>query len=144
MLALLEDGYQREIVENSEGGTTEREVLKLHPLLAPYFVAIIPWNKQEQLQEKACQIYQELLNETSFTTTYEESKWIGKSYHRQDAIGTYYCLTVDSQTLNDDTVTIRERDNLKQIRLPRQEVAQFFNQKYYHHYQEFKSKEVKI
>jgi glycyl-tRNA synthetase len=74
MLALLEDGYQQEIVENSKGETTEREVLKLHPLLAPYFVAVIPWSKQTQLREKACQIYQELLNETSFTTTYEESK----------------------------------------------------------------------
>ena len=74
MLALLEDSYQQEIVENSKGETTEREVLKLHPLLAPYFVAVIPWNKQTQLREKACQIYQELLNEISFTTTYEESK----------------------------------------------------------------------
>lgn len=145
MLALLEDGYQQEIVENSKGETTEREVLKLHPLLAPYFVAVIPWNKQTQLQERACQIYQELLNETSFTTTYEESKWIGKSYHRQDAIGTYYCLTVDSQTLEDDTVTIRKRDNLKQIRLPQQEVTQFLNQEFYNHLSKIiKSKEVKI
>ncbi|CAI2192466.1 18739_t:CDS:2, partial [Funneliformis geosporum] len=99
LLAVLEDAYQAEMVENSPA--SKREVLKIHPLLAPYLVAVIPLSKQ--LQAQAQQIYQELLTETNFTTTYEESSSIGKSYRRQDAIGTYYCLTVDFQTLQDDT-----------------------------------------
>ncbi|CAG8839043.1 36295_t:CDS:2, partial [Racocetra persica] len=97
MLAILEDACCEETVDS---GLT-RTVLKLHPLLAPYFVAVIPLSKQ--LQEKAYQIYQELLTETNFTTTYEEASSIGKAYRRQDAIGTYYCLTIDFQTLQDDT-----------------------------------------
>lgn len=130
MLAILEDAYHEEAVDS---GLT-RKVLKLHPLLTPYFVAVIPLSKQ--LQEKAYQVYEELLTEANFTTTYEESSSIGKSYRRQDAIGTYYCLTVDFQTLQDGAVTVRERNNLKQIRLSQREIAQFFNQKYSNYYQE--------
>ena len=92
------------------------------------------------MQEKAYRIYEELLTETNFTTVYEEASSIGKSYRRQDAIGTYYCLTVDFQTLQDDTVTIRERDSLKQIRLPQREIIQFLNQKYSNYYQELVKK----
>jgi len=134
MLAILENAYQEEAIDS---GLT-RTVLKLHPLLAPYFVAVIPLSKQ--LQEKAYRIYEELLTETNFTTVYEEASSIGKSYRRQDAIGTYYCLTVDFQTLQDDTVTIRERDSLKQIRLPQREIIQFLNQKYSNYYQELVKK----
>ncbi|KLL03418.1 MAG: glycyl-tRNA synthetase [Mycoplasmataceae bacterium CE_OT135] len=135
MLALLESSYQKEMVKGVQGEEKEREVLKLHPLLVPYFVAIIPLSKQ--LQDKAQQIYQELLTEIDFSTTYEEASSIGKAYRRQDAIGTYYCLTVDFQTLEDDTITVRERDNLKQIRLSRQEIAQFLRQEYQKYCQEF-------
>ncbi|CAH1760565.1 15227_t:CDS:2 [Entrophospora sp. SA101] len=77
-------------------------------MLALLTDAIIPLSKQ--LQERARQIYQELLTETDFSTTYEEASSIGKAYRRQDAIGTYYCLTVDFQTLEDGTITVRERD----------------------------------
>jgi glycyl-tRNA synthetase len=97
-------------------------------------VAVIPWKKA--LREKAYQVYQELLAEINFSTTYEENDRVGKSYHCQDAIGTYYCLTIDDQTLQDETITIRERDSRKQIRLPQQEIAQFLNQKYSNYYQE--------
>ncbi|RHZ37302.1 glycine--tRNA ligase [endosymbiont GvMRE of Glomus versiforme] len=129
MLAILEDAYQEETIENSKG-EKKREVLKLYPLLAPYFVAVIPWKKS--LREKAKQIYQKLLTEINFSVIYEETDSIGKSYHYQDAIGTYYCLTVDDQTLNDETITVRERDSREQLRFScqEQELSQFLNQKY--------------
>jgi len=109
MLAVLEDAYQEEIVTSSQ---LTREVLRLHPLLAPYFVAVIPLEKS--LREKSCQLYRELLKNPFFSVAYEETGNIGNRYRRQDAIGTYYCLTLDKQTLQDNTITLRHRDSMKQ------------------------------
>ncbi|CAI2194089.1 5481_t:CDS:2, partial [Funneliformis geosporum] len=108
MLAILEDSYQKETIKNSQGEESEREVLKLSPLLAPYFVAVIPLEKS--LREKSHQLYCELLKNPLFSVAYEETGNIGNRYRRQDAIGTYYCLTLDKQTLQDHTVTLRHRD----------------------------------
>src|SRR4051794_28974227 len=112
MLAVLEDSYQKEIIKNSRDEKSEREVLKLPPLLVPYFVAVIPVEKS--LREKSHQLYCELLKNSLFSVAYEETGNIGNRYRRQDAIGTYYCLTLDEQTLQDDTVTLRYRDSMKQ------------------------------
>ena len=109
MLAALEDAYQEEIVTSSQ---LSREVLRLHPLLAPYFVAVIPLEKS--LQEKSYQLYCELLKSPIFSVAYEETGNIGNRYRRQDAIGTYYCLTLDKQTLQDNTITLRHRDSMEQ------------------------------
>ncbi|MEG7979354.1 MAG: His/Gly/Thr/Pro-type tRNA ligase C-terminal domain-containing protein [Mollicutes bacterium UO1] len=125
MLAILEDAYQEEIVNNrkekkeqvaaAEKLTTIRKFLKIHPLLAPYFVAIIPLTKQEK--KIAYQLYLDLLPFVHFNLAYEEVANIGKAYRRQDAIGTYYCLTIDDKTAQDNTITLRHRDTMKQIKL---------------------------
>lgn len=94
----------------------KRTVLSLPQKIAPIKVALFPLVKKDGLPEKAKEIKKVL--EENFRIYYDESGSIGKRYSRQDAMGTPYCITIDHQTLEDDTVTIRERDSLKQIRLP--------------------------
>ncbi len=106
-LSLICDAYKKELLEDN----TEREVLKLHPYLAPYKVAILPLIKKLH-SEKAMDIYKELSKK--FMLTYDDSASIGKRYRRQDAIGTPFCITIDDETLNNNTVTVRNRDNMKQ------------------------------
>ena len=108
VLAILFDAYHEDTLED---GTT-REVLSLHPYLAPYKVAILPLVKKYH-SEKALEIYKKLSK--SFMTTYDESGNIGKRYRREDVIGTPYCITIDDETLNNNTVTIRNRDTMDQI-----------------------------
>ena len=117
VLALLCNAYEE---EELEGGDT-RVVLRLHPFVAPVKVAILPL--QKQLNEKAEEIYASLSKK--FNCDYDGSGSIGKRYRRQDEIGTPFCLTVDFDTLEDNTVTIRERDSMKQIRLPIDEVEAY-------------------
>lgn len=93
-----------------------RVVLHLHPCLAPIKAAILPLTKKDGLPEKAKAILNDL--KLDFTTVYEEKDSIGKRYRRMDAIGTPICITVDHQTLEDDTVTIRHRDSMEQERVP--------------------------
>ncbi|CAG8804779.1 21053_t:CDS:2, partial [Racocetra persica] len=121
MLAILQDAYHEEKVAGSQ---TERTVLRLPPLLAPFFVAIIPLS--QQLRNTAYQLYLDLLPEVNFSLTYEEAPNIGKAYRRQDAIGTIYCLTVDFDTVDPNsshynTLTCRHRDSMEQIRISRSE-----------------------
>lgn len=92
-----------------------RTLLRLHPCLAPYKVAIFPLTKKDGLPEKARAIMDSL--KLDFNCIYEEKDAIGKRYRRQDAIGTPFCVTVDHQTLEDDTVTIRHRDTMEQQRI---------------------------
>ena len=110
VLAFLCNAYDE---EELEGGDT-RVVLRLHHALAPYKVAILPL--QKKLGDKANEIYFNLSKK--FSATYDESASIGKRYRRQDEIGTPFCITVDFDTLEDNTVTVRERDSMAQIRLP--------------------------
>ena len=117
VLALLCNAYEE---EELEGGDT-RVVLRLHPFVAPVKVAILPL--QKQLNEKAEEIYASLSKK--FNCDFDGSGSIGKRYRRQDEIGTPYCLTVDFDTLEDNTVTIRERDSMKQVRLPIDEVEAY-------------------
>jgi glycyl-tRNA synthetase len=90
-------------------------VLNLPPILAPYKVAILPLMKKDGLPEVAREIMQELKLE--YNCFYEEKDAIGKRYRRQDAIGTPFCITIDHQTLEDKTVTIRYRDTMQQERI---------------------------
>lgn len=94
----------------------ERTVLKLHPLLAPIKLAVFPLVKKDGLPEKARQIMDEL--KLNYNCQYEEKDTIGKRYRRHDAIGTPYCITVDYDTMSDDTVTLRNRDTMQQERIP--------------------------
>lgn len=111
-LSVLTHSYNEEKLEDG----SERVVLNIPPVLAPYKAAILPLTKKDGLPEKAKEIMAEL--KMDYMCQYEEKDAIGKRYRRQDAIGTPYCITVDHQTLEDNTVTIRERDTMNQERVP--------------------------
>ena len=111
VLAFLTDAYDEEILDAEKNDV--RTVLRLHPFLAPYKAAVLPL--QKGLSEKADELYRRLAKK--FSVTYDVTGSIGKRYRRQDEIGTPYCITVDFDTLNDDTVTVRDRDSMEQIRL---------------------------
>ncbi|MCK4354302.1 MAG: glycine--tRNA ligase [Dehalococcoidia bacterium] len=111
VLALLIDAYHEEVVEGEA-----RLVLRLQPSLAPMKAAILPLSKNEKLIPLAKKVYAQLC--PSFMTCYDDSQSIGRRYRRQDEIGTPFCITIDFQSLEDNQVTIRERDNLAQIRVP--------------------------
>jgi len=115
-LMVLCDAYREEEVDGDS-----RTVLKLHPKLAPTKVGIFPLIKKPDLQELASKIETELKEE--FTVLYDESGSIGKRYRRQDEAGTPFCVTVDFDGLEDDTVTIRNRDDMKQDRIPVDKLA---------------------
>ena len=121
-LMFLCDAYNEE--EVAEGDT--RVVLKLHPFLAPVKVAILPLSKK--LTEKAEEVYNFLIKK--YNCEYDESGSIGKRYRRQDEIGTPYCVTIDFDTLENNTVTIRDRDTMEQIRLNIDELDSYFASKF--------------
>ena len=120
-LAILSNAYDE---EQLDGGDV-RTVLRLHPFLAPYKAAVLPL--QKNLSEKADEVYRALSKK--FPCTYDVTASIGKRYRRQDEIGTPYCITVDFDTLENDTVTVRERDSMQQIRLPIAELEKYLEEK---------------
>jgi len=122
VLAVLFESYNEETLEDG----TAREVLKLKPYLAPYKVAVLPLMKKYH-SEKANEIY-EMLNK-EFMTTYDETGNIGKRYRRQDVIGTPYCVTIDEETLTNNTVTIRDRDTMSQITIKIDELVNYIKEK---------------
>ena len=122
VLAILFNAYDAEELENGE----IREVMKLHPYLAPYKCAILPLIKKHH-GEKAQEIY-EVLNKR-FMTSYDEAGSIGKRYRRQDAIGTPFCITIDDETINNGTVTLRDRDTMKQVTIKIEEVANYIEER---------------
>ena len=122
VLALLFNSYNKETLED---GTT-REVLKLHPFLAPYKVCVLPLIKKVHA-EKANEIYN-MLSE-HFMTSYDETANIGKRYRRADVVGTPFCVTIDDETLNNDTVTIRDRDTMKQETIKISELVNYIEER---------------
>jgi glycyl-tRNA synthetase len=116
MLVILLEGYTEE--PDKEG---IRTVLHLHPRLAPVKAAVLPLvRKDEGLVRKARAIYDDLRGE--LLVQYDETSTVGRRYRRQDEIGTPWCITVDGQTLEDGTVTIRDRDSMEQVRFPSDDV----------------------
>ena len=116
-LATLCQAFQEEEITEGEAQTTKtRTFLKLHPALAPIKAAIFPLVRKDGMPEKAQQIFDDLRYD--FRLVIEDKDAIGKRYTRQDLIGTPFCIVVDGQTLEDDTVTVRERDSRQQVRLP--------------------------
>ena len=110
-LAVFSNALTEEILEDG----SSRTVLKLPPALAPTKVAVLPLVKKDGLPELSRSIVDDL--KWSFTTAYDEKDAVGRRYRRQDALGTPYCITVDHQSLEDQTVTLRERDSMKQERI---------------------------
>ena len=121
VLAFLCNSYDEEKIDEND----TRVVLHLHPALAPYKVAVLPLSKK--LSEKAKEVYTKLSKK--FMCDYDEAGSIGKRYRREDEIGTPYCVTIDFDTLEDDTVTIRDRDTMEQIRLKIDDVANWVEEK---------------
>lgn len=121
VLALLCEAYDEETLENGE----TRVVMHFHPAIAPYKVAVLPL--QKNLSEKAREVYALLSKE--FMCDYDEAGSIGKRYRREDEIGTPFCVTIDFDTLEDSTVTIRDRDTMEQIRLPITDVTNYVSNK---------------
>jgi glycyl-tRNA synthetase len=111
MLAFLVDAYDEDEIEGDQ-----RTVLRLHPLLAPIKVAVLPLVRKDGQPELATEIYRDLRERVQ--AEYDEGGAIGRRYRRQDEIGTPWAVTIDHQSLEDRTVTLRERDSLTQIRLP--------------------------
>jgi len=114
-LQVISEAYAEEEAPTAEGGTDIRTVLKLPPPLAPVKLAVFPLVKKDGLPEIARQIIDDL--KFDFYCQYDEKDSIGKRYRRHDAIGTPYCVTVDHQTAEDNTVTIRDRDSMEQERV---------------------------
>ena len=121
VLAFLCNAYEEEEIDKGD----VRTVLHLHPALAPYKVAILPLSKK--LSEKANEVYDKLSKK--FMCDYDETGSIGKRYRRQDEIGTPFCVTIDFDTLEDETVTIRDRDTMEQIRLKIDELENWVEDK---------------
>ena len=111
MLAFLCDAYDEEPDKDEI-----RVVLRFHPDIAPIKVAILPLSRKEPLDKVAKEIHAEL--RPCFMTQYDDTQSIGRRYRRQDELGTPFCVTVDFQSLEDNQVTIRERDSMNQIRIP--------------------------
>lgn len=120
-LAVMCEAYDEEKLENGE----TRVVMHFHPAIAPYKVAVLPL--QKNLSEKALQVYHKLAKH--FMVTYDEAGSIGKRYRRQDEIGTPMCVTIDFDTLNDETITIRDRDTMEQIRIKVDDLIDYVNKK---------------
>ncbi len=120
-LAFLCNSYEVETL----GEGDERTVLHLHPALAPYKACILPLSKK--LGEKATEVFEKLASK--FNCDYDEAGSIGKRYRRQDEIGTPYCITIDFDTLEDNQVTVRDRDTMEQVRMPIEEVEKYILEK---------------
>ena len=121
VLAFLCNSYEEQELEDGD----KRTVLHLHPAIAPYKLAVLPLSKK--LSEKANEVYNKLAKK--FMCDYDEAGSIGKRYRREDEIGTPYCVTIDFDTLEDETVTIRDRDTMEQIRIKIDEVEEWIQEK---------------
>lgn len=122
VLTILFNSYN---VEELSDGTT-REVMKFHPAIAPYKVTVLPLVKKYH-SEKAMEIYNCLSK--SFMCDYDESGNIGRRYRRSDVVGTPFAITIDDETLNNGTVTVRDRDTMKQVTLPISDIENYINER---------------
>jgi len=120
LMAFLVDAYREEQVENAKGGTDTRVVLGLDPRLAPVKAAVLPLSRNERLSPLAREIAADLRED--WNIDFDDAGAIGRRYRRQDEIGTPFCVTVDFDSLDDDAVTVRERDSMQQQRVPRAEL----------------------
>ncbi len=118
-LAFLCEAYTEDEVPNDKGKMTTRTLMKFHPRLAPYKAAVFPLVRKDGMPEVAQEIYGQL--KPKFNVFYDAKSAVGRRYRRQDEIGTPFCITVDGQTLEDGTVTVRDRDTLEQWRIKKED-----------------------
>jgi glycyl-tRNA synthetase len=114
-LAFLCEAFREDEAPDENGKMQTRTVMRFHPRIAPIKAAVFPLVKKDGMPEKAQEIYRAL--KKHWNVYYDEKGAVGRRYRRQDEAGTPYCITVDGQTLSDGTVTIRDRDTLKQWRI---------------------------
>ncbi|MCE5256913.1 MAG: glycine--tRNA ligase, partial [Spirochaetaceae bacterium] len=119
--------YEEQKVADKGNDDDYRTVLHFNPLFAPVTVAVLPLMKKDGLAELAQDIRTGLKED--FATDYDQSGAIGRRYRRQDEIGTPYCVTIDYQTKEDNTVTLRDRDTMEQIRVPRDRLTEVIREK---------------
>ena len=123
-LAFLCEAYAEDEAPDEKGVMQKRVVMKFHPRLAPIKAAVFPLVKKEGMPEMARAIY-DALKQADLAVFYDEKGAVGRRYRRQDEVGTPYCITVDGQSLDDGTVTIRDRDSLDQVRVPSDDVVRY-------------------
>lgn len=124
---LLENNFELKTINGED-----RNILHLKPKISPYFVSILPLMKKDGLSEKAKEIYDSLKNQNKqYLAFYDEAGSIGKRYARLDEIGCNYCVTIDHQTLDDNTVTLRDRDSLEQKRINLNEISEVLDNLYF-------------
>jgi len=123
MMAFLVDAYTEDEAPNAKGGVDKRTVLKLDPRLAPVKAAVLPLSRNENLSPKAKDLAAQLRK--LWNVDYDDAGAIGRRYRRQDEIGTPFCITVDFDTLDDQAVTIRERDTMSQERVALDQVQSY-------------------
>ncbi len=126
-LMVLSGAYKEEKIEKENGSIEERVVLNIPPALAPIKLAVLPLVKKDGLPEKARNIMDNV--KFDFICQYDEKDSIGRRYRRQDAIGTPFCITIDHQSLEDDTLTIRHRDTMKQERINISSISEIIEKK---------------
>ncbi|HDR88165.1 MAG TPA: glycine--tRNA ligase [Bacteroidetes bacterium] len=126
-LLILSDAYAEEKAPSAEGEMEDRTVLKIHPVLAPVKLAVLPLVRKDGLPEIARKIMDRV--RFDFNCQYDEKDSIGRRYRRQDAIGTPFCVTVDHQTTVDQTVTLRDRDTMQQDRIPIERIRELLAEK---------------
>lgn len=120
MMAFLVEAYHEDEAPNTKGGVDKRVVLRLDPRLSPIKAAVLPLSRKPELQEPAKALATQLRQ--LWNIDYDEAGAVGRRYRRQDEIGTPYCITYDFDSIEDQAVTIRERDTMEQVRLPVAEV----------------------
>jgi glycyl-tRNA synthetase len=116
VLAFLLEAYDEDEAPNTKGGTDKRTVMRFDKRLAPVKVAVLPLSRNERLSPKAKELASTLRKR--WVVEFDDAQAIGKRYRRQDEIGTPYCVTVDFDTLDDNAVTVRDRDSMAQERIP--------------------------
>lgn len=121
-LAVLTEAYTEEELTDAKGQKDTRIVMRFHPRLAPVKCAVFPLVNKDGMPEKALKLYREL--KPHFNVVYDDKGAVGRRYRRQDEIGTPFCVTIDGETITNDTVTIRDRDSMQQRRIPISEVKQ--------------------
>lgn len=127
-LMTMLNAYHEEETTTAKGEKETRVVMRFHPRVAPYKIAVLPLSKKEELMRKAREL-QDMLTKHWYTD-YDETQSIGKRYRRQDEIGTPYCVTVDFDTLEDQAVTVRDRDTMIQERIAIADLSSYFAQKF--------------
>lgn len=127
LMTMLEAYHEEEVPTAVDGENEKRIVMKFHPRVAPFKVAVLPLSKKEELAVIAKPLAQTLRKQ--FAVDYDETQSIGKRYRRQDEIGTPYCVTVDFDSINDKKATIRDRDTMKQERIALDEIPAYLTEK---------------